>query len=292
MKQSQQPARHAPRAYDRGSGECGPVREGTAAPSSAAIRAANRHRRRRRALVCFYLFLFFTVLSAAAVLSLTVLFKIRTIQVSGTSRYSQSQIVGASGIRTGENLFLAQTRRAEEQIRSKLPYIGSVQVHREFPAEIGITVGAAAVCGAVEYQKKYAVLGSDFRILELADKLPQGCASISGVTLRNAEAGATADFSDTTVRNTLQNVEKALKTDGLSDVTAMDFSSSSRILLVYQSRVTINLGLASDLDYKIRYAKALFDSGKIGKTEKGTLNLSTAADNDTAYFDPAAASSG
>lgn len=274
-------------AVNRGNGTNSSARrENAGAPSRAGIRAENRRRRRRRALLIFYIFLFFAVVSAAAAVSLTILFKIDSIQVGGTSRYTQEQIISACGIQKGENLFLAKTKQAEKQIQSRLPYIGSVKVRRKFPAQISIQVTEAQVCGAVESSGKYAVLGDDFRVLELADKLPQGCALIRGITLKSPKAGNGAVFADESQQSSLEDMENALKNNGLKKITGVDLSSTSKILLDYDGRVTINLGMPSDLDYKIRFAKALFDSGKIQDTEKGTLNLSTVEDNDTAYFDP------
>ena len=259
-------------------------------PSRAGIRAENRRRRRRRALLIFYLFLFFTVVAAAAVLSLTVLFKIDSIQVSGTSRYSQQQILSACGIKKGENLFLTNGKDAGKRIQTRLPYVGTVQVKRKFPAKISIQVTEAQICGAVAYSKKYAILGKNFRVLEVSDKLPQNCALIRGITLKSARPGSTAEFSNSSLLSALQAVESAAKRNGLTQITGMDFSSLSKILVSYDGRITMNLGTSSSLDYKLRYAKELFDKGKIKSTEKGTLDLSTVEDNDTAYFDPSTSS--
>lgn len=278
-------------ADNRWSGANRPARRGNdGVPSRAGIRAENRKRRRRRALLIFYFFLFFAVVSAAVAVSLTVLFKIDDIEVGGTSRYTQEQIVSACGIKKGENLFLAKTRQAEKQIQARLPYIGSVKVKRKFPARISIQVTAAQVCGAVESSGKYVVLGDNFRILEIADKLPQSSALIRGIALKNPKAGNTAEFADKSLQSSLTDVENALRSGGMKKITGMDFSSTSKILLTYDGRITINLGMPSDLDYKINFAKKLFDDGKIKSTEKGILNLSTAGDNDTAYFDPASGS--
>ncbi|MFU0833012.1 MAG: Cell division protein DivIB [Oscillospiraceae bacterium] len=261
------------------------------APSRASIRAANRRRRRRRALLIFYIVLFLAVLSAAVAVSFTVLFQIDTIQVTGTSRYSQEEIISACGIQKGENLFLAKTKQAEQQILSQLPYIGSVKVKRQLPAKIYIEVTAAHVCGAVEYSGEYVIMGDDFRVLEVTDKLPQSCPLIEGIELKNPVAGAAAEFADTSMQTCFMEVVSALNQYGLTNITGMNFSSSSSVLVEYDGRVTINLGMPSGLDYKIRYAKALFDSGKIQDTEMGTLNLSTVEENDTAYFQPETGSS-
>lgn len=255
-------------------------------PSRAGIRAENRRRRRRRILLIFYILLFLAVMSAAAVISLTVLFKIDTIEVSGASRYSQDQIVGACGIQKGENLFLAGTKRAEQQVQARLPYIGSVKIKRKLPAKISIEVSAATVCGAVAYGDKYAVLSDQYRVLEITDKPSQNCPPIKGITLKSAKVGDTAVFEDESLLTSLQKVEEAIRKNKMEHITGMDLSSASKILVHYDGRVTLNLGLSSGLDYKFSFAKKLLESGQIKDTEKGVLNLSTVEENDTAYFDP------
>ena len=69
------------------------------------LSAAERRRRRRRRMFFFYIFLFLAVIGTAVTLSLTVLFRVERIEVQGESRYSAEQIVQASGLETGGNLF-------------------------------------------------------------------------------------------------------------------------------------------------------------------------------------------
>jgi cell division protein FtsQ len=296
MRRKEKNIPEPPRVYDKYSGEyravpahkvCG-AQEGP--ESSAARRAGFRYRRRRRAQLVFYIFLFLFIVAGAAVLSLTVLFKTESIQVTGTSSYSQEQIIEASGIRKGENLFLVKTRRAQELISKKLPYVGSVQVSRKLPAQIVIHVGKAEVWGVLPYNGKYVVLGTGGKVLELADKLPSNCTVLSGLQIKEAKAGEQIQYKDASQESVLKSVVDTVKNDKLSKVTAMNFSSSYKILITYDGRIEINLGMPANLDYKIRFAKTLFDTGKIKSTEKGSLNLSVAADNDTAYFDPASGS--
>jgi cell division protein FtsQ len=284
MEKEQRAVRQPQRVYDRLSGEYRPAPAN--ARYAAALRAENRERHRRQKLRLFYFFTFLLVIGAAAVLSLTVLFKIDTIRVTGTSRYTQDQIIAASGIQKGDNLFLTKTKEAGQRVLGQLPYVGSVKVARALPATIEITVGAEAASGAVPFGGKYAVLGSELKVLELAGSLPPGCALIKGVELQKAQPGAKAVLKNSSQADAFQNTVSVLAKNQLDGITQMDFSSLSKIQFTYQNRVVIDIGLPDNLDYKIRYAKNLFDTGKIKSTEKGTLNLSVAPENDTAYFDP------
>lgn len=283
-----------PRVYDKSSGEYRPVsgREGRAGGerndryATPQRRAQIRKRRRHRALLLFYFFTFITVITAAIALSLTVLFKIDTIQVSGTSRYSAAEIINISGIQKGENLFLAKTKEAGVKLQQKLPYIRTAKVGRRFPAQIIITVSEEPVSGALKYNNKYAVIGTSGKVLELADKMPENCPSIQGLKLSKVEIGKSIAYTDTTQQTAFQDVTTAIAGSKLEKVTGIDLSAPYKIQIVYDKRITMNLGLASDLNYKLRFAKSILDAGNFKSDEKGVLDLSVAADNEHAYFDP------
>ena len=283
-----------PRVYDKSSGEYRPVsdRGGGAGDgrsekfATPQRRAQVRRRRRRRALLLFYCFTFITVIAAAVALSLTVLFKIDTIQVVGTSRYSAEEVIRAGGIQKGENLFLAKTAEAGAKVQQKLPYICTAKVSRRLPAKIVITVSEEPVSGALKYNGKYAVIGTSGKILELADKMPENCPSIQGLKLSKVEVGKCIVYDDKTQQTAFQDISAAIAGTKLEKVTGIDLSVPYKMQIVYDKRITMNLGLASDLNYKLRFAKSILDGGNFKSDERGVLDLSVAADNEHAYFDP------
>lgn len=287
-------SRDTPRVYDKISGEYRPVPRGNnggaqernARYVTPQRRAENRRRRKHRALLFFYLFTFITVLTAAVALSLTVLFKIDSIEVQGASRYSAEEIIRISGIRKGDNLFLTKTREAGQKIQSSLPYIGAAKVSRNLPAKIRIVVSEDAVSGAVEYNKKYAVVSASGKVLELAGSVPKGCPAIKGLKLSGAEVGKNIVYQDASQQTVFRNLTAAIASSKLGKITAIDLSNSYKIQIVYDGRITMNLGLSSDFDYKLRFAKSILDAGKIKDTERGTLNLSVAVEENNAFFDP------
>ena len=79
-------------------------------------------KRRKLRMVLFYVGTFLLVITAAIVLSLTVLFRIDSIEVDNSSRYSSEEILKACGIEDGENLFLADVEGARKKIDQALPY--------------------------------------------------------------------------------------------------------------------------------------------------------------------------
>lgn len=260
------------------------------AESSRAPRV--RHKKRKRRLRIFYALMFLVVLGAAVTLSLTVLFQIHSIQVTGTSRYSQEQIIAACGIQKGENLFLAKTKQAQKEIAKKLPYIGDVKVSRKLPAEISIQVESAQVAGAVATGGSYTLLTSSGKVLEQTKKLPEKCTLIVGLALSSAVPGEPAVYKEAASRALYEQIMESIKNNALTTITKIDISDPYRILMVYDGRITMNLGSSADLDYKIRFGKTILDGknaqgeDNIRKDEKGVLNLSSAKEDDRAYFDP------
>jgi cell division septal protein FtsQ len=275
--------------YDRRNGSYRPSPRGGMPEADFAAaarrRAFRRRKHRRRVLTVFYLFLFLLVLAVAAALSMTVLFQITDVSVAGSSRYSQQEIIAASGIRKGDNLFLTKTGNVSRAIEQKLPYLGTVRVSRKFPSGIEISVREESVWGAAPCQGRYVIVGGDGSALELVKTPPQNCTALKGLTIRKAVPGQPVTYGTSGAGTVLAQVMAAVQKSGLRNITSVDFTQPSRILVRYEDRITINLGLPADLDYKFRFAKNLLQNN-IKSTERGTLNMTAVSDTNKAYFDP------
>ena len=246
--------------------------------------ASERARRRQRALLLFYLFTLILVIAAAVVLCLTVLFQIDTIEVTGTSRYSQEEIISNCGIQKGDNLFLAKTDEAEALISEKLPYVGQVSVSRGLPAKIKIHVESAEVSGAMEYNGGYVIVSTQGKALEQVADKPQDIPVFLGVNLSSAEPGKQIAFSDENTRDLFYDLADSLSANGLDKVTVVDITNQYQILVEYDGRITLNLGVPEELDYKIRFGKAVIEQ-ELTEKDRGELDLSNFVEENKAYFD-------
>ena len=104
--------------------------------------ARRRHsnRRRRRGNFGFlYKLLSVLVICAAVVMALTLFFRVDTIEVTGTERYTEKDVIEASGIQLGDNLFLLNKYEAARSIAEQLPYIDieDIRIRRELPDRCG-----------------------------------------------------------------------------------------------------------------------------------------------------------
>ncbi len=258
----------------------------TASPSSRGKeRAALRRRRKRRQTILFYVFLFFLVITAAVVLSFTVLFRMETISVTGSSPYTQEEIIEASGLKKGENLFRLDLEKAESLLESGLPYIGKAQISRKLPDSVVIHVEMAETAGAVEYSGQVALIDSSGKVLEIRSDIPEGCPAIKGVDISQAQPGQALVYKDTEKKENLELLMQAMESTGLSSVTELDLDDPFNLIAVYQGRIRLELGVATDLTEKIRFFKdGILPSGQITENMRGTLDLSLVPKTNKAYF--------
>ena len=101
----------------------------------------NRKRKRRRSRLGVLLkLLCLAALVAALTFGATVFFQVETIAVTGNSRYTQDEIIAASGVQVGDNLFRMNKKQISQEILHQLPYVESVSILRGLPSTITFQV--------------------------------------------------------------------------------------------------------------------------------------------------------
>jgi cell division protein FtsQ len=81
-------------------------------------------------------------------------FAVRAIAVSGNRRASTDELVRASGLQPGNNLFTADLESAERAV-SQQPWVKSVELHRRLPATVQIRVTEREPAMVVDLDRLY-----------------------------------------------------------------------------------------------------------------------------------------
>jgi cell division protein FtsQ len=126
-------------------------------------------RRKKHHFLRFLIFL--AVLAGLYFLLTSAIFDIDEIDVKGNSRYAPEQIVDASGISDGKNIFKVRTGKAEKAILSD-PYIKSAEITRKLPNKIVIAIKERNDGFCVLFEKKYYTLDSEGIVVAESDVLP------------------------------------------------------------------------------------------------------------------------
>lgn len=130
------------------------------------------------------------MICGAIVAALSLFFKADQIFVTGTSRYSQQQVLQASGIRQGGNLFLLNKHQAAAAITDQLPYVESVRIRRQLPNALRIEITECTHPLALEQDGALWLLNGNGKLI---DKLQPGqgesCPLVTGLTLTSPQLG-------------------------------------------------------------------------------------------------------
>ncbi len=262
-----------------------PQRGRRSSASRQRDRVEQRRRRRRRRNIVFYTALFLLVIGVAILLCFTVLFKLEMVSVSGSSRYSAEEIIKASGLVKGENLFRQDLDKASSRVEETLPYIGEAQVSRKLPAEIVITVSEAQIAGVVEFEGQKILLDAKGKVLEATGEAPENCPVFKGLKIKDAVPGKPLQYAEEEQKKTVDSLMQAIEESGLSNITEYDVTDIYNLSLVYNNRIRLELGVSTDLVYKLRFFnEGLLQAGKLTDKDMGTLDLSQASDTNKAYF--------
>jgi cell division septal protein FtsQ len=211
------------------------------------------------------------------VFSLTVLFKVTEIKVEGDLKiYSEADILAASGITAGGNLFRLDTGASEKAVWSSLAYIDAVKVRRSLPGTVVIAVSEIEHLFAVEWNGQYLVISKNLKILEItsapADYLP----IIRGMPAQDPVKGDVMTPVNGESASFFASLVKSLNDYGmLAGVSAFDLSDKLNYTLTYEDRMEVMIGTANNLDYKINMlSRVVLD--RLDPGDEGFLDISDA----------------
>ncbi len=219
-------------------------------PKEEVKRRKKRRRKVRRGRVAAALILLMLiVVGIAAALSLTVFFNINSISVAGSSRYSADEIIDASNIAKGQNMFRLDTKKAESSVAKRLPYITVVKVQRVLPDSIKITVKENKVDYAFKNGESY-VLATGMKAVDNSDTVPDGAVVVS-CRIKSCKLGEDIVLDDV---STLEKIRDAISESKIKNITAIDCSDATKVTLTYDDRLLLELGTVENAAKKLKTA--------------------------------------
>ena len=239
----------------------------------------NKKRLNRRRSSVARIALVSVVLVAAAVatvLSLTVFFKIKSIDVYGESSYSSRQIISAAAVELETNLIRLNSEKVSQRIETKLPYIEEAKIRKRLPTTLEILVTKAQVAGYIETENGNYAVSDKGKILEKLAVVPEGMTTIAGVKLKDPKISEFISEDETVFKN-ITVIYSALGSTFSKNVTAVDVSDRINISFVYRDRITVKLGTETDLKEKLKFvSRILSDPEKINDDDIGVIHASNA----------------
>ena len=273
-------------------------------------RATLRRRRILRRLTAFAMLL--CVIGAGIYLTMTMLFRINSIQVqtpdgkqvTEIAGYSADSILQRMGVQLEENIFSFEPGEKAAVLEQNFPLLGSIKVIRDYPNTVVVQVTEAVPAYAVQNGSKWLVISDKWKILSEESTQPEGLCTLYGGKLQDTTPGQgfwfvddadaasasgsasgseaaeseSAVSTETARMEALRTLVSKLEEYGLSqDVTRLEVADTEQIAFLYQDRISVLLGTLNDLDYKLdraRYVLTNADGKGCGPTDTGRLDFS------------------
>ncbi len=221
-----------------------------------------------------FLLCFASALGVAALL--TFAFPVKNIELRGESRYSESEILNASGLRVGDNVITVSKSDIASAVASKLPYVESVKVSKSVSGTVSLTVKPAKAAYCINSADSFYIISDKDKILEKTSAAAEGLPLIKGVFVDEKDIGKTFVASANE-----KNEAYALLTDNIKkyklNCDIIDISDSVNITFRTDKRIVVQLGAISNIDGKFSCLKGMLD--KISEEDTGIINLKLWTEN-------------
>lgn len=269
-------------------------------------RAAVRRRRAIRRLTALALLL--CVIGVGVYLTVTMLFKINTLEVAVDGEvvqevggYSSAEILQALGVHAEENIFSFDPAEKAAALEKQFPLLENIRVERDYPNTVVVRTNAAAAVYAMQTSGGWLSLSAGLKILDKDSAQPDLIILCGGEPVSTTpgtqlefETGPSGPSSGSAASDSAVSSEAGPPTDKRleslntlltaldsselgADVTRIEFEDPEQMAFLYQGRISVLLGTLNELDYKLRLAKyvLLNEDGKgCSPTDTGMLDLS------------------
>lgn len=282
-------------------------------------RAAIRRRRLMRRLTALVMLL--CVIGAGVYLTVTMLFKISSIQVQtadGTQvaevgGYASEQILQALGVHTEENIFSFDPGQKSKELEKAFPMLEFIHVERQYPGTVVVQVTEAQPTYAMQVEGGWLTLSASLKILssdaaqpaglptlyggepvsqnpgtQLSFEQPAPASSAASDSAASDSASGTAEEAGDKRLDSLNTLLAALDALGMrGDVTRIEFADPEEMSFLYQDRISVLLGTLNELDYKLKLAQHVLlnaDGSGCAATDTGTLDFTHISMSSTRKF--------
>ena len=210
-------------------------------------------RKKRR----FGIFFVFTIVSFVAVaVLLSPLFEIRQIEIIGNNTISANDILGQAQLETGQNMLAFNASTVRAQI-NQLPFVQRVDVVREFPDKVIITVAERVPVANVRvaHSAVYLLIDNAGMVLESSSGPMPALPVAIGIDFASFAVGEYLDVEDDVIfRDMLRLYRLFTRYDFLPDIVDM---SNPADIVFHTEMLIIFFGSMSDMDRKIQYLSAI-----------------------------------
>jgi len=215
-----------------------------------------KKRRRERLLICLVI----VAVVVVFIILLNTVFRAIDITVENSTPYSTTELLSASGIKSGKPLLSIKEKNIEKTLLKKFPYLEDVSVDIKFPNDLNIVFKGSNAEFQIKTEKGYAIFNKHLKLLEYRENSSKELIDVLGLEF-NGEVEIGEMFDDQ-YRKTdiLESYFDAAIESGLADmITEFSLEKYYGIYMIINDVITVDLGSAENPERKIASVKAVLD---------------------------------
>ena len=207
------------------------------------------------------------------VLVMSLFFRVNEIEVINASDYTDQEIVSASGIEKGVNLFFVDRFSAASMIFADLPYMDTVSITREMPDKIIIQAEGSAPAAYIRWDDEYWFIDRKGKMLGdttalKAAALPE-VRNLEPLTAIVGQEMIVEGINESRLAYTAELIP-ALQGEGIIDkISWIDVKDPANPAVFYDGRLTVYYGEMEDTAFKTALLRSAAE--QMSKDDSGTL---------------------
>ena len=240
-------------------------------------RRRNSNRRHRGSFGFLYKLLSVLVICGCLIAAMTLFFRVDQVVITGQQRYTDEQVLEASGIEYGDNLFLLNKYDAAGNIVSALPYMEEIRINRTLPSTLTIEVRECSDPMAILQDGSAWIISSGGRIVDQkAESAAENYPVISGCRLLAPSVGTQMALATeyASQQASLLALMSALEEAGmLRDVDGIRLDDISAIRMDYVGRFTVKMPYGADYAMKLKTLRLAMEQDVVQDNMTGTFDM-------------------
>lgn len=207
----------------------------------------------------------------------TPVFGVSEIIVEGNAKLTAEEIVGVSGIKSGQNIFRINIKKTESKLE-QLSYVDDAQLVRKFPTKVKIVLDESTEDIIIDTPTEFIVSTVNGKVLyKTVDVTEVPVPIVKGINVTESEVGQvikTEDDSNTS--DGIEYVKCFFGSDYWSQIDVIDITDASNFMMIMRTGLRVTFGpldTIESLERKIKMLDAIIP--QIKPTERSYLDLTT-----------------
>ncbi len=227
------------------------------------IKKINSKRKSRKSLVIFIIILIFLLIGGLAYFLFTSdRFNVEYININGDTIYTQEEIISASNVEKGKNIFLIKSGKKSEDL---LPYVESLKVEKKYPNTININVTKReAIYFAYDKEKNiFYNLSADGTILETVDENKKVA---NQITVQGIVFSEEFKYGDKIGESELEKIQIFDKIKAEYDVSGINMKitsvnfENSLTTIALDDKLKVVFPNDTNVEYNVSFLKSIIDN--------------------------------